>query len=112
MLWAYNPPIKALVALVGTRRLHLYSTKIRSLTFDSGEECLAHRPFTLSAAKVTWPKLAELVIDASDDNREQYLVQYLQPGLLKFELFGGPVSDTFLAAILVSYHIHSWHWSY
>lgn len=98
LLWADTPPISALAAVhERSDRLDFYAQKVKSLDF-ADNDCSYHRFFV----NTSFPRLADISIDSSDDNCEDVLLQYLQPRLRRFHFFGGPISDAFLMRIQVS----------
>lgn len=94
-LWRSNPPIHALAALPGDR-LQYYADKIVDLQF-SAYECKFHHHFTFTV----FPRLETIVMHGSEYNQDLYLEQYLQPRLRRFDVFGGLLTDGFLAKMQV-----------
>jgi len=94
-----NLSVTALIDLAeqDSQQLQLHADKIRQLEFI-GDDCMHHRLFK----DVIFSKLERVVIDASDENEERLLEQYLQPALRAFLFYGGPISDTFLEKLQVS----------
>lgn len=107
ILWADTPPISALVAVhERSDRLNFYAGKVKSLDF-AHDDSSYHRLFV----NTSFPRLADISIDSSDDNREDVLLQYLQPRLRRFDFYGGPISDAFLMQIQVSRgQKNMWSW--
>lgn len=97
LLWADLPPVSALAAVhERSDRLDFYAQKVKSLDF-ADDDCSYH-PFFVNTS---FPRLAHISIDSSDANCEDVLLQYLQPRLRRFHLYGGPISDAFLMQIQV-----------
>jgi len=90
-LWHGCPPITALAALPGGHLQH-YANVIVHLEFSS-EECKYHHHFTYTS----FPRLKSVVLHDSEYNQDLYLQQYVQPRLRCFKVYGGSVSDAFLA---------------
>ena len=85
----------ALLAQNDPEQLQLHAKKIRHLEFDG--DCHLHELFKY----ISFPMLERVVLDASDQNDEESLEQYLQPTLKAFIFYGGPISDTFLEKLQV-----------
>ena len=102
LLWKYDPPVSAFVSLQDKSRIGLYTSKVESLDF-AGDDCQHHALFI----GASFPRLAGITIDASDENHEKVLLQYLQSQLRRFDFFGGPISDAFLIEIQVRRCYHT-----
>ncbi|KAI9718570.1 MAG: hypothetical protein M1812_004021 [Candelaria pacifica] len=96
-LWEKDPPIKAFVDLPAFKerdRLQIYAKKVRKLTLTADDARYNHL-----FVDIQFPRLETIVLDSSAYNVEENLLQFLQPSLRNFHIYGGPIGDTLLREI-------------
>ncbi len=99
LLWEKDPPISAFVdlpAFMEPERLQIYAKKVRKLTLNADEARYTHL-----FKRTQFPRLETLVLDSSAYNVEENLLQFFQPSLRNFHIYGGPIGDTLLKELQV-----------
>ena len=89
-------PTLALLAEQDLQQLQHRAESLRSLEF-AADDAMHHGAFR----GIKFPVLERLVLDASDQNEEEFLMPYLQSALKEFLFYGGPISDRFLETLQV-----------